>query len=154
MDLQLFIDRLQEGQIEKFSHELPPEALGLTDIDLSFTEKVSVSGTAYVAIDHLILKLQADSKISMPCSICNEQTEMKIELSDFYHTELLSDISGGVFDFTQLLREDLLLQVPHFTECNKGKCPERESITHYLKKETALAATSNSGPTHYPFSNL
>jgi uncharacterized metal-binding protein YceD (DUF177 family) len=154
MELQLFIDRLKEGQVETFAAELCPQAIGLEDAGISFTGKVGLEGTAYIAVDHLIIKLQAHAIVKVPCSICNEETGIKIQVSNFYHTEPVSAIAGSVFDFTHLLREDILLQVPQFTECHQGKCPERELIKKYIKKESVQPAPESPGPVHFPFSNL
>lgn len=154
MELQLFIDRLKEGQVETFSEELSAEAVGLEDAGISFAGKVGLEGTAYIAVDHLIIKLQAHATVKVPCSICNEETDIQIQVPNFYHTEPVSAIAGSVFDFTHLLREDILLQVPQFTECHQGKCPERELIKKYIKKESVRTAPENPGPVHFPFSNL
>jgi hypothetical protein len=56
-----------------------------------------------------------------------------IKLSNFYHGEPLAEIRTGVYDFSQMLREAVLLEVPHFAEC-KGNCPQRVAVKKYLKQ--------------------
>jgi uncharacterized metal-binding protein YceD (DUF177 family) len=154
MELKIFIDRLRDGHIEKFSFKAPSAFLDLNEKDLSCSAPIDIDGEAYIATDHLILKLDLSTTISMPCSICNEPTEIKLHVPDFYHAEPLQEIKGAVFDYTECLREDILIQVPQFTECHGGKCPERENIKNFLKKEIPSANSTPSSHVHFPFSNL
>lgn len=154
MELKIFIDRLKDGHIEKFKLEVPCDFLGIQEDDLSFIAPVTLKGESYLASDHLILKLHIETKISMPCSVCNEPTELPIVIADFTHAEPLENIRSSVFDYTEALREDILLQVPQFTECNRGNCPQRDSIKGFLKAEKAAEAKKSPGPMHFPFSDL
>jgi uncharacterized metal-binding protein YceD (DUF177 family) len=154
MELKIFIDRLKDGHIEKFSFQAPSAFLDLNEKDLTCSGLIEIQGEAYIATDHLILKLELSTTISMPCSICNEQTEIKLHVPDFYHAEPLHEIKGAVFDYTECLREDILIQIPQFTECHGGKCPERENIKNFLKKETSSTSSSASSTVHFPFSDL
>ncbi len=145
MELVIYIDRLKEGQEETFDGTISTSFLGT---DPSFQETLSLSGTAYVTGEHLILKLQANTAAWMPCSICNELTVVPISLTDFYHAESTKEIPS-TFDFSDLLRADLLLQLPLFTECN-GNCPERSTVEKFLKTHTNEATKS----AQFPFSSL
>lgn len=145
MELTIYVDRLKEGQEEDFEGEISTSFLGEEPV---FEKTVSISGKAYVTGDHLILKLKAKTGAWMPCSICNENVLVPLVLDEFYHAESLDDIPS-VFDFSNLLREDLILQLPQFTECG-GNCPERASLKQFLKK------SNQEEPSHsqFPFSNL
>lgn len=154
MELKIFIDRLKDGHIDKFSGELTPDFLQVREKELTFTGPIKLKGEAYLASDHLILRLHIETKLSMPCSICNEPTELKINVPDFYHTELISEIRSSIFDYSEALREDILLQVPQFIECHGGKCPERENIKVYLKKEKVPGSKQAASHVHFPFSDL
>ena len=147
MELKIYVDRLKEGQKETFKGTVSCDFMP-KEQDLFFEKDIHLSGESYVAGDHLMIKLTARVLAFIPCSICNKPTEVPLILSDFYHAEPLEDISSSVFDFSELLRTDLLLQLPKFIEC-QGKCPERDSMKKYLKQETAK--TDN---THFPFSTL
>jgi uncharacterized metal-binding protein YceD (DUF177 family) len=101
----------------------------------------------------LILKIKIQTKAMMPCSICNELTEIDIDIPDFYHTEPVQDIPGSVLDYSDIIREDILLEIPQFCEC-QGKCPERENVKKYFKdsnKQEKVSAVKN---VHFPFSEL
>jgi len=141
MELTIYIDRLADGQEEVFEGTIPTSFLGE---DPQFQETLTLSGKAYVTGDHLILKLEASTAAWLPCSICNEPTLVPLTLTNFYHAESTKEIPS-VFDFSVLLRDDLLLQLPQFTEC-KGKCPERATIEKFLKEPTTGA--------QFPFSIL
>lgn len=143
MELVIYVDRLADGEVEKFEGTISSAFLGT---DPGFQDTVSLSGEAYVAQDHLILKLQAKTAAKLPCSICNELTEVPLELTDFYHAEPLESI-GSSFDFSNLLREDLLLQLPQFAEC-EGNCPEREKLKKFLNKPATVDSSQ------FPFSSL
>ena len=145
MELIIYIDRLKEGQEDIFEGTTSTSFLGTDPV---FQETLSLSGKAYVTGDHLILKLQASTAAWIPCSICNELTLVPITLTNFYHAESTKDIPS-TFDFTELLREDILLQLPLFTECN-GNCPERTTVEKFLKKPTSESAKN----AQFPFSNL
>ncbi|NDD57653.1 MAG: hypothetical protein EBZ47_00150 [Chlamydiae bacterium] len=154
MELKIFVDRLKDGQEEKISAEIPSDFLAIDESELHLTSPVFIKGNAYLASDHLILKLDVKTKISIPCSVCNQPTEVSIHLPDFYHTEPIQDISGSVLDFTDLVREDILLLVPQFVECNQGKCPERGEIKKYLKPTENGQSHTAKEHVHFPFSNL
>ena len=154
MELKIFVDRLKEGSIEKLEGEVPPDFLEVGDQDLKCTSPVKLKGQAYIATDHLLIQLHIETKISMPCSICNEPTEIKINIPDFTQVEPLSEIPSSVFDYTDLVREDILLSLPQFTECHDGKCPERDLIKNYLKKEEKAKKPASEEAVHFPFSDL
>lgn len=149
MELVIYVDRLKDGLVEKFAGTTNTEFLGK---DPLFQENLTLSGEAYVTSDHLILKLQAKTVTWLPCSICNELTEVPLSLSDFYHAEPLSEIPS-VFDFSELLREDILLQLPLFVECG-GNCPHREEIKKFLKNPAEESVKGSLHDVQFPFSDL
>ena len=76
----------------------------------------------------------------MPCSICNEWCTQTIKVEGYY-TLALAEIKGDKWDMTSLLREEILLEVPAFAQC-QGSCPHHSDIKKYFKRsdETSLAA--------------
>ncbi len=146
MELIVYVDRMKEGQEELFEGTLSTSFLGK---DPGFEATLDLLGQAYVSGDHLILKLEAKTGAFLPCSICNEPVLVPLALTNFYHAEPLSEIPS-VFDFSNLLREDLLLQLPLFAECG-GNCPERQSIKNFLKETSEEDSTKS---VQFPFSNL
>lgn len=146
---KIWIDRLKEGQTQKIDSLFDPDFLDVEEKELQFPFPIKVSGEAYLADIHLVLHLNALTKAVMPCAICNEMIEIELKVVDFYHTEPIAEIRDAVFDFSSILREALLSELPKYIECKKGNCPQRETLTPYLKKK------GKSDPdVHFPFADL
>ncbi len=143
---KIYIDRLKAGQTEEIEEEIPSDFLDVNEKDLSFPDPVKIHGETYLAEDHLVIHLQIETTIRLPCSICNEPLLIAVVVNDFYHTEPIKELRSPIFDYTPALREAILLQIPSFAECHQGHCPEREQINKYLKKA--------SPPVTYPFRDL
>jgi uncharacterized metal-binding protein YceD (DUF177 family) len=147
----IFADRLKDGHKEKIQESTAPDFLDIHEKELSFPHPVAISGEAYVSDDHLILHLKIKTEAIIPCLVCNEPIEISIVIENFYHAQDLHEIKSGIFDYTEELREAILLQVPAFIECNSGKCPERETMKKYLKSKPK---ESSKCETYYPFADL
>lgn len=146
MELKIYTERLKEGQKETFSGSISCLSMP-EEKDLSFKKEIELSGEAYVAGDHLIIKLDAKAIAFMPCCVCNNPVTVQVNLCDFYHAEPLEEIKSSIFDFSELVRTDLLLQLPQFAEC-QGSCSERKNLKQFLKeKNTACNA-------NFPFAEL
>ncbi len=150
----IYIDRLRDGQTLKIDEVCPTDFLEIHEDELSFLEPVTIQGKAYLADDHLVLQLDIRAQFVMPCSICNEKATLPIEIKNFYYVVPVEEIPTHMFDYSELLREEILLQVPTFAECQGGKCPERTTLTPYLKKEDKLPASLKKDHVHYPFADL
>lgn len=131
---RIHIERLRDGQETQISEKLSPEFLEVSEEALSFYKPISVQGKAYVAGDSLILNLEVLATAVIPCAICNKPVEIEVSVDNFYHAEPLEEIKGGTFDFRDVIREAILVDIPHFAECNDGKCPARKEIKKYLKE--------------------
>ena len=149
LELKIYIDRLKSGHTEKIEEEIDSSFLEVAEEELLFPSKVSVSGTAYLADEHLVLHLKTKTEAKIPCSICNDLFLYPIKI-DFYHTVLLKDLINPIFEYAEALRESILLQVPPFAECHGGQCPERDSIDKFLKKGHA----AQDPHVQFPFSDL
>lgn len=144
----IYADRLYDGQVEAFDEEVAPDFLEVNERDLKFNDPLFFKGEAYLADDDLILHLSISTHATIPCSICNEPVKVEINELDFYQAEPMKEIKTGVFNFKELLREAILLDVPAFAECDHGNCPRRKDIQKYLKVE-------GKGDTEYhPFADL
>ena len=141
--LKIYIDRLGDGQTEKIEETVSPEMIDVMENDLQFRYPVLISGKAYLADDHLIIQLKIKTEAEMPCLICNERIEKKIAISSFYHTEEVANVKGHIYDYTDPMREAILLEVPSYVEC-MGNCPKRTELKNYLDK----------GETQFPFADL
>ncbi|MGH7890018.1 MAG: YceD family protein, partial [Thermodesulfobacteriota bacterium] len=106
--LKIFTEQLTSGKHESIELDLPSDFLSLNEKELTFTSPVHLKGEAYVADNHLILQLCAQAEVKMPCSICNEMTVMPLAAQEIFHTILLDDIESTIFDFTDIVREEII----------------------------------------------
>lgn len=141
----ILIDRLRGGQTDKIDLMVGPGFLGPDEPELKFGSPVEVKGEAYMTDDHLILHLQAKTLVRMPCAVCNAMIEIILETKNVYHTEPVTEIRDAVFDFGEVLREALLIELPRTAECNLGKCKERGLMAPYMKAKER---------THCPFADM
>lgn len=145
------IDRLKDGKTLHIEEDVDSCFLDIAEEELKFDPKVHVKGDASLADSHFVLRLEAKAKGYMPCSICNQMTPMPIRVENFYFSLPLAELNSPIFDFSEALREALLLELPLYVECREGLCPERENIKVYLKKKDDSEDNSS---THFPFSDL
>lgn len=147
-NFNIYVDRLYDGHTEVIDETVSPDFLDIHERDLAFNDPLLLKGEAYLAEDELILHLSITTYATIPCSICNEPVKVEIKEFNFYQAEPLKEIRAGVFNFKELLREVILLDVPAFAECDGGECPRRKEIEKYLKVE-------GEGDDEYrPFANL
>lgn len=149
MQFEIYIDRLKGGITQKISGSFDPSFFEVDEAELQFPFPVEVEGEAYLSEDHLILHLNASVRAKMPCSVCNEMIETELEVENYYHTEALSEIKEAIFNFKEPLREALLIELPHYVECKNGNCPERATLTPFLR-----AKPEPKDETYFPFSDL
>ncbi len=129
--LTIFIDRLQQGKEERLKATLPPDCMELDDPDLQFRAPIEVSLRAYLADNQLVLHLNIETEINLRCGICNNLTTKAFHLPSLTEVVPIASIKGNVYDCCPLLREVILLEVPHYVEC-RGNCLQRAKIAHYL----------------------
>src|SRR5579863_7200544 len=132
--LKIFTEQLRDGKREQFEHVLPPDFLALSEPDLIFHHPIYLKGEVYATDEDLILQLSAHTEVKMPCSICNEMTFVTLKTEELYHTILLNELESTTFDFTDILREEIVILIPRYVECQQGKCPERKVISKFIKK--------------------
>ncbi len=130
---KIYIDRLQLSSNEEIQGSMNPSFLEVADGRLFFREPIELSGSAYLADDHLILHLNVKTSYVSFCKICNEEISTPFLLEGLYITEELENVSGQVYDFSHPLRDAILLEIPLYTECN-GNCPSRASLNEYFKQ--------------------
>lgn len=148
--LKIYIDRLRHEHKVVIQETLPPQFMDVNEEGLQFKAPITVSAECYLAEDHLVIHLSVSTTALLPCAICNELVEHPIKIKNLYSTIPLDDIKGAIFDLTQEIRDQVLLQLPLFTECSQGECPERIAMKKFLKP----APESPIEPEHFPFKNL
>jgi uncharacterized metal-binding protein YceD (DUF177 family) len=146
---KILIDRLKGGQTQKIEEDLPPTFLQVNEPELKFGSKVHVKGETYLTDEHLIIHLKAKTGFAMPCAVCNEMIESEIKVDNFYFTQPIEEIPSAIFDYSEALREAILIELPRTIECNQGNCRERETIKPFLKSETRVDKT-----TYFPFADM
>jgi uncharacterized metal-binding protein YceD (DUF177 family) len=145
----ILIDRLKGGHTQKIEGSFDPAFLAVEEPALRFTNKVMVKGEAYLTDAHLIIHLKASTQATMPCAICNRMIETDLKVDNFYHTEPIEEIRSAHFNFSEALREAILIELPRTVECNQGKCPERDVMAPYLRSEKRSDKT-----TYFPFADM
>ena len=131
-EFKIYIDRLRDGETEKISLSVDPSFMGVEERELSFGEPVMIEGETYLAENELVLNLSVKAVARLPCSICNQIVAYPIGVEKFYFTQPLAEIPAHIFDFSDLVREAVLLEVPFVVECNGGNCPSRKEIAKFL----------------------
>jgi|688.fasta_scaffold03504_9 uncharacterized metal-binding protein YceD (DUF177 family) len=151
---KIYIEQLRDGHTEKLEETFDSGFLEVTEKDLSFQDPILLKGDAYLAEDMLILNLNVETQAILPCSICNTPVKIALRIGGFYHAEPIEQIKGGIFNFKEVLREMILLDAPHFAEC-EGRCPRRQEIAKYLKepqKENTAHPQEDEG--YHPFADF
>ncbi|MEN9343876.1 MAG: hypothetical protein RLZZ453_663 [Chlamydiota bacterium] len=129
---------------------LLPEFLQIDDEELRFSLPIQLKLEAYLADDHLVMGLDASTEAELPCAICNEPVKIVLNVKNKHLTLALDEIQTSVLDLSNEVRENILLQVPLFTECSQGKCPEREGLKKFFKKDLS----EEEDAAHFPFKDF
>lgn len=152
---KIYIEQLRDGRTEAIEEHYAPDFIDLKDDEAVFKRDVQVEGQAYLADGNLIIHLQVIAYVIVPCSICNRPVEVEISIPDFYHMEPAEEIKTGIFDFSEMLREAIVLEIPPFGECNSGNCPERAAIAKFLNVKSEKASSDIDGDEGYqPFADI
>ena len=146
--LKIFTKQLRDGKREALDYVLPADFLDIQEEGISFHSPLHLKGEVYATDEHLILQLSAETEVEMPCSVCNEKTFVPLKTEEIFHTILFDEMESTTFDFTDLVREEIIILIPQFVECNQGKCPSRTDISKFMKSK---AVTSHD---HFPFADL
>ena len=148
---KIYLSQLKDGQTQTIDLETDPSFLEVDEPELVFKEPVFARGEAYLAGDELIIRMNVKTVAMIPCTICSEPVNIPVSSQGFYHTVPLGEIKGNEYHFQDLIRENLLLEVPAFVECSGGSCPERAQLKKYFKQNDGNESHEDG---HQPFSNL
>ena len=131
---RIYFERLEEGQKEEISFDIPSNFLADDKGELKFAAPLSVEGDVYLSGEYLVFNLDLHTRLVLPCTVCNGDAIIEIVLSDIHHMEELTDHRSGIFEMQPLLRELILLEVPAFAECENGHCPHRKEMEALLRE--------------------
>lgn len=146
-EFKIYIHRLYEGREETIKETFSPSFMEIQERELQFTKPITLTGSAYLADQTLILVWNVHTFALIPCAICNQMVEQEIDIKNFNAQIEIETIAGGVFNFKELLRECVLLELPFVLECHNGHCPERKNLVHFLDKKDKEDG-------YHPFSEL
>lgn len=149
--LRVFVERLRDGHTERMEETVSSSFIGCDAEDLAFRSPVVVKGEAYLSDADLIIHLRVSTEASLPCRICNEGVVVMVVVRDLYIAEPLERVKSGVFNFSDPVREALLLEVPHFAECGGGHCVHRGEVERYLRQPDA---SDGEEERYHPFTAL
>lgn len=147
--LKVYIDRLRDGHIELIDETISSDILDVQEKDLSFSGQITISGRVYLTDDHLILQANLSSQAVVPCAICNQPVSVPIRVENFYFAKPIEELPA-VFDYSDEIREAILLHAPAFAECSNGNCPERKVVNKFLKQSDQ----SPDETVNFPFADL
>ncbi len=133
-EFKIFVHRLKDGQKEKIEESLSPAFLEIHEEELAFKKPILLHGEAEFAEQTLVLRLGVETEATMPCAICNQDVQVKLNIPNFVHTVQLEEIKGDVYNFKEVLREAILLELPSRAECNEDNCPEREALSKFFSR--------------------
>jgi uncharacterized metal-binding protein YceD (DUF177 family) len=129
---KIYIDRLQNGSEQIIDDSFDPAFMNVEEKDLMFKDPVKVKAKAYLAGSHLVIDFHFSTLAFMQCSICNDFTKIEVSNKVLQTFDLNNDFKEKVFDFSEILRDVILIETPKFAECNNN-CPQREELKKYLK---------------------
>lgn len=131
-NFKIYLDRLRGGETEKIDFSASPEFLGINERELVFKEPIVLKGETYLIHNEVVLRLSLHTIAEIPCAICNKPTPLKVAIDNFYLTMPTDELKEPIWDYSEEVREAILLEVPFVVECNEGNCPERKEIAPYL----------------------
>lgn len=142
--------QLSDGKPELLAISCDPKLLDVDEVELQFCDPVEIKGTVTLFGNELVLDLQAMTVARLPCLICNEATPIKLQVEQICHSvtleELQKQVVDGQYNFSEIVREALLLELPLTAECG-GSCPKRAEVSAYLVE-------GKRADRHQPFSDL
>lgn len=141
-EFKIFVHRLKEGQKEAINESFDPAFMQIEEDELAFSVPVEVQGEAECSLEALVLRLAVVTQATMPCAICNDEVQVDVKIPDFCHMMELREVKGDVFNFSGVLREAILLELPPTAECNAGQCPERASLAKYFSRRDQDGSTT------------
>jgi uncharacterized metal-binding protein YceD (DUF177 family) len=145
--LKIHTQQLKTGQPHLIEQTLPPSFLQITEQDLVFKSPIHLKGEVYTTDDHLIIHFTAKTEACIPCSLCNETTFIPLQTQEIYHSIPLAELPSTIFDLSDMIREEVILLIPQFIECQGGHCPQRNTLSKLMRNKS----TSHN---HYPFSEF
>lgn len=137
----IYLDQLQQGNELPLSCVLDPCFLELQETDeAQCIAPVSIQGTCACVDDFVVLNVGVRALFTLPCALCNERFEYEVVLDRFRHQETLQDIKSPTWDFSTVLREAILLEIPFFPQCGGKECVNKDEVKKYFTQHREAGA--------------
>jgi len=133
--IKIFTEQLKEDARQSFEVSFPGDFLELHEQEIQTPSPVAVKGEAYVLDELLMLTFDIATEIDIPCSICNKATRVPLQNKNILISLPLAELPSSIYDPSDVIREEVVMLIPQFVECQKGACPERKALDPYLKHE-------------------
>lgn len=131
----LFLDDLRREDECPLSLEVDPAILELSEKDEAKpVHPIVLKGTASLLGEFISLRLKVQCTFILPCALCNEPFEYELQAT-IDHQEPVSDIRHRQWNFTEVVREAILVELPFFPQCGGSDCKNRQQIQKYLVKQ-------------------
>ncbi len=131
-DFLINIDQVRKSGNLSLNMSVSSDFLNIDESEIHFGPQVDIRGEAYVVDDRLILHLDLIVPAILVCKMCSGDAPITIDINSLYHIEEIKNLKTTIFDFSSVLRQEILLEVPRFAECRGGNCPDRETMKAYL----------------------
>ncbi|SCA64226.1 Uncharacterized protein SCG7086_CT_00040 [Chlamydiales bacterium SCGC AG-110-P3] len=154
--LAVYVDRLRGGGIQSLEAELGPEYLAVDDSEARIKASTRVTGEASLAVEELLIRFSAATSVHVPCTVCTRDVVVPVEVTDCCHVVSEDECPHGIYDVAPLVREELVMALPRFVEC-EGHCPERSAVNGYISdKESSASGRDTNEPAdgYRPFADL
>ena len=115
-DFLINIDQLRKTGNLSLNMTLPSDFLELEESELHFGAEIVLQGEAYVVDERLILHLDMIVPAILVCTICSGDAHKDVKIDNFYHVEETKKLKSTIYDFSNVLRQEILLEVPQFAE--------------------------------------
>lgn len=148
---KISVEPLRDGGQEKIHEQLDSAFLDIKESSLVFDKPVWLEGVAYIAGEELVLHWDIRTEALISCSICNEPVRVFLHIPNFYYSEPVKEIKSGIYNYKDLLRETILLEIPSFAECAEGSCPKRKEYQKYLTEPSTSSSEDNG---YHPFADV
>ena len=126
-DLVVYTERLRNGP-ENLEIFIDAAHLDGDIESVDFIEPIVLLSKTYLAGNDLLFSYEWKGKCAQPCVICNEVFTREVGQEDQYITVFQEEIKCGFFDVFPSIREQIIVHVDAYGECNLGQCPFRKNL--------------------------
>lgn len=113
---------------------------------------VSLEGICSLVDEYVVLQLSIKAQFLLPCAMCNEPFTYEVFIENLCHQEHVGDKRHPTWDFSEVIREAILLELPFFPQCgqaeNQKKCLRFDEVKKYLVSQKSDAQQDE---VHTPF---